>query len=310
MDAESIRTIKSAGIGCGIFFLIILLIICWDTVEPTEWGIKYNSVSKDINRETIYEGGRYLVSPFTSFVTFPRILKPIEFSLRPGAQSSPLKTRTAEGLALELYVAFQYQLIPEELPELYALANVDYEATFVRIARDILLQVAGTYVAPKYWTERTEIGDNMKKQLDNELKKAHARCKHLQILQVELPTTYEDSIVQTQVEVQNSKMKKFEQEAAIIRQEIDILSSETQQDIKLIEAEGRADSYLLKQTATATSTRNMINTEADQYSALKQALNLNQTMLNLFIFYNALSDNGGDLFVGFTNNMFVKQNTK
>jgi len=90
----------------------------------------------------------------------------------------------------------------------------------------------------------------MKKQLDNELKKAHARCMHLEILQVELPTSYEDSIVQTQVEVQNSKMKKFEQEAAIIRQEIDLMTSETQQRIKLIEAQAQADSYLLRQTAT------------------------------------------------------------
>ena len=90
----------------------------------------------------------------------------------------------------------------------------------------------------------------MKKQLDNELKRAHARCKYLEILQVELPTTYEDSIVQTQVEVQNSKMKKFEQEAAIIRQEIDLLISETQQDTKYIDAQGQADSYLLRQTAT------------------------------------------------------------
>jgi hypothetical protein len=96
MDAESIQTLKSAGIGCGVFFLIILLIICWDTVEPTEWGLKYNSLSKNINSEDsipsrlnhhshvllVYEGGRYLVSPFTSFVTFPRILKSIEFSNR------------------------------------------------------------------------------------------------------------------------------------------------------------------------------------------------------------------------------------
>jgi len=100
MDAETLRTVKSAGIGCGIFFLIILLIICWDTVEPTEWGLKYNSISKNINSEDsiflslewkillslVYEGGRYLVSPFTSFVTFPRILKSIEFSNRVEAQ--------------------------------------------------------------------------------------------------------------------------------------------------------------------------------------------------------------------------------
>ena len=69
----------------------------------------------------------------------------------------------------------------------------------------------------------------------------------------------------------------------------------------------------------------MITAESQQYASLKQviffslkndlifqtkALGLNQTMLNSFVFYNALMDNGGDLFIGFTNNMFVKQNTK
>jgi hypothetical protein len=90
----------------------------------------------------------------------------------------------------------------------------------------------------------------MKKQLDTELKKAHARCVFLEVLQVELPTNYEDSIVLTQVEVQNSRMKKFEQEAAYIRQEIDLLISETQQVIRYTEATAQADSYLLRQTAT------------------------------------------------------------
>lgn len=39
----------------------------------------------------------------------------------------------------------------------------------------------------------------MQKQLDEELKKAHARCINLQLLNVELPDQYENSIVDTQV---------------------------------------------------------------------------------------------------------------
>jgi len=92
----------------------------------------------------------------------------------------------------------------------------------------------------------------MKRQLDIELRKAHATCQHLQVMQIELPDTYDDSIVQTQVEVQNSKMKRFEQEAAIIRQEIDILSSQTNQEINYIKATAEADSYLLKRTANVS----------------------------------------------------------
>jgi nicotinic acid phosphoribosyltransferase len=90
----------------------------------------------------------------------------------------------------------------------------------------------------------------MKKQLDIELKRAHANCIYLELMQIELPASYEDSIVLTQVEVQNSKMKKFEQDAAIIRQQISILQSQTDQEIKYIQATAEADSYLLRQTAT------------------------------------------------------------
>ena len=44
----------------------------------------------------------------------------------------------------------------------------------------------------------------MQKQLDEELKKAHARCINLQLLNVELPDQYESSIVDTQVKYEKT----------------------------------------------------------------------------------------------------------
>ena len=31
------------------------------------------------------------------------------------------------------------------------MSNKDYEATFIRVARDVILQAAGLYEAPEYW---------------------------------------------------------------------------------------------------------------------------------------------------------------
>ena len=39
----------------------------------------------------------------------------------------------------------------QEIPALYSMNNIEYEATFIRIARDTILQSAGNYEAPKYW---------------------------------------------------------------------------------------------------------------------------------------------------------------
>jgi hypothetical protein len=56
------------------------------------------------------------------------------------------------------------------------MANLQYEQTFIRIARDTILQEAGNYEAPSYWKERAGIGKNMHRILNEELKGAHARC--------------------------------------------------------------------------------------------------------------------------------------
>jgi hypothetical protein len=100
--------VKTGGTICG--GLIILFIICvttmLDTVEPTEYGLLYNKFSKTVDKENIYEGGRFFVFLFKSFITFPKTKVNIEFSDRPSAISLPLQTRTKDGLALSLHVSF------------------------------------------------------------------------------------------------------------------------------------------------------------------------------------------------------------
>lgn len=89
----------------------------------------------------------------------------------------------------------------------------------------------------------------MKNALDKELSTAFARCVSLQLLKIDLPKSYEDSIVATQVEVQKTSMRKFEQEAELIRQNISVVASEADQKIRLTNATAEAESYQLKQSA-------------------------------------------------------------
>lgn len=46
---------------------------------------------------------------------------------------------------------------------------MDYEATFIRIARDTLMMTAGDYEGTAYWLEREEIGIIFKEALDIDL---------------------------------------------------------------------------------------------------------------------------------------------
>jgi regulator of protease activity HflC (stomatin/prohibitin superfamily) len=236
------------AICLGLSITVIILLISMDSLEPLEIGITYNKITKSVGKET-YESGRYLIGPVNSFLVYPARLVTIEFSDAKTATADPLQTRTAEGLGLVLSVSFQYLINKNEINKLYNLANVNYHGTFVRISRDVILKISGQYNANDYWINRAKIGEHMKEALNDELNKAFASCITLQILRIDLPKTYEDSIVATQVEVQKTNMRKFEQQAELIRQNISVIISEADQKIKITEATGKAESLRLTQYA-------------------------------------------------------------
>ena len=57
----------------------------------------------------------------------------------------------------------------------------------------------------------------------------------------------------TQVEVQKTNMRKFEQTAELIRQNISVIISQADQQIKVISASANAESFRIKQYAQVNS---------------------------------------------------------
>ena len=143
----------------------------------------------------------------------------------------------------------------------------------------------------------------MIQNLSKELFSAYASCEGLQILKIELPKQYEDSIVQTQVEVQKSSMRKFEQTAELIRQNISVLQSEATQKIRVTKAEGDAQAYTTKQFAEATANNNTINAETKIYSLLAQQVGFNSSQLTTYAYLTALQNKGAKLLVGLQNSI-------
>lgn len=296
-------------ISCIVISLVmILLLISMDTLEPLQYGITYNKITKTIGKD-VYVGGRYLIGPMKGFIVYPANLVTIEFSDSRRATSEPLRTRTGEGLAISLHVSFQYKIVKQKIPDLYNLANVNYQGTYIRIARDTILKIAGRYNATSYWSERLKIQIDMKNNLSKELESAFASCEGLQILKIELPKQYEDSIVATQVEVQKSSMRKFEQQAELIRQNISVMTSEAEQKIRVTKAEGDAQAYRIRKFAEAKANNNTINTESEIYKNVTLFLGFNGTELTRYIYLNSLNDKHAKLLVGLQNSIINFGNT-
>ena len=82
------------AIGCCLcIFLVglILLLVSIATVEPIEYAIEYNSLTKKTNNDVVYDGGWYMIGPVQSFVTFPATLVNIDWSKFNGAQRGPIE---------------------------------------------------------------------------------------------------------------------------------------------------------------------------------------------------------------------------
>jgi len=85
--------------GCSVCVAIIILIIVLsgvDTIEPTEVGILYNSVSKSVDYSFIYKGGWYWIGLFNSFFTFPATVVNVDFTTFPNANRSPIQLKDSD----------------------------------------------------------------------------------------------------------------------------------------------------------------------------------------------------------------------
>jgi regulator of protease activity HflC (stomatin/prohibitin superfamily) len=150
-----------------------------------------------------------------------------------------------------------------------------------------------------YWTKRAAIGEEMLRKLNNTLSKGtYANVVYLQLLKITLPQDYEDSIVQTQVEVQKRQMKKYEQNATKIQSEIKVLQSANQAKIIKIQAQANATQLQIQQNATATALDNTIGAEVQAYATAKTVSfppltaqdmsNLKGEELNKYVYYLGL----------------------
>lgn len=289
-------------IGAGVLALILVIVFAfmWDTVEPTEYGMTYNIVTKTAGTDHVYEGGLYFVGPFKHFIKFPATAVHVEFSDRPGRNAPPLETRTKEGLGLILHVSFQYRLYRKDIPKLYKLTNVRYEETFIRQAKNVILEEASEYNAPEYWEKRSEIGANIAKRLNATLSSTYASVLTFQMIEIDLPSSYEDSIVQTQVEVQRKETKRYEQSATTIRESINVDISEAEKKAQIIYATADATAIRVINEAKGTAINNTIYYENLAYSDSARLLGITATtgLLDYIELMNIMKNQGSQLIVG------------
>jgi regulator of protease activity HflC (stomatin/prohibitin superfamily) len=299
----------------GSFVCLVLLglfgIFSLGAVTPLHYGICYNSFTKAAQTDNVYVPGRYLIFPWNSFLLFPSDVQTIEFANEAGLAVSgiryePLHTRTKEGLGLHLQVSLQYRLRKEHLGKLYSEFNMNYAQVFISSLRDVLIKAASEYEAAQLWTERSQVGDVMQELVDKELRNMYAECWGLQLMVIDLPDLFENSIVHTQVQKQAVQTRRNQQISTQIRAETTVIKAEYDRRVKVLMAQGHANFTFTTKQAQAHAQQLRIDTESDILAKVKDKLHLDAEGLVLYQKYGALDDlDTASLFFGFGGNSQV-----
>jgi regulator of protease activity HflC (stomatin/prohibitin superfamily) len=154
------------------------------TVEPIEYGLKYNSISKTIDRNKVYTGGWHWVWPWYNFIVFPATLVNLDFTDYKGAQSQPLNVKDNNGQTMRLSVSLQYRIKKDKIPELYSAYQKGYETTMISFVDATVRTMVGTFGPDDFWTKRKEKGDQLREAINTKFEQIFVDCVSLQVIQV------------------------------------------------------------------------------------------------------------------------------
>ena len=118
---------------CGLISFICFCLIMGSisTVEPTEYGLLFDTISKKIDPTKVYDNGWYFTGPSKNFKKFPKTLMNIDFASYNNSQSPPLKLKDRDGQEMYFSFSMQYKLRKDKLPDIYNQFLLKWEPRFV-----------------------------------------------------------------------------------------------------------------------------------------------------------------------------------
>ena len=154
---------------------IVLISTSFVYVPLEHWGLRVNSISKEIDPSPL-ESGSYGMSLGMEVYKFPRSLETINFMTDYSDSSSDdkvLRLTGSDSASILLQISFSYTLIPEALSELYKVHGFNWKASIKSNARSLLRDAGSKYAALDYVKDgyRVTIEAEFKKVMENYFKK-------------------------------------------------------------------------------------------------------------------------------------------
>ena len=152
----------------------------------------HSQANFQINENKLYTGGRHFIGLGHSFIVFPKTLQTVRMGTFASGEAvdgetlttSSLLARTEDGLQVTLDLSFQYRLKESinDIIDLYRDFQDNYQPAYVRIARNVLRDVASEFQAFQYFYNHSVVGTRMGEVLNEALANHSASVQSFQLL--------------------------------------------------------------------------------------------------------------------------------
>lgn len=271
-------------IGSGALLLIVLLSTCgYERIDSGHAGIKVELFGNDkgVQDIVLVNGGQFYNKWTQEVYEFPTNVQHKVWQMQEGLNEEFAVT-TADGMTLKFDVGFDYQVIPQRVPDIFQkyrkqLPQITDE--FLRTAvRNSYNDIAGRFISDTLLFKRNVYETEVKKNLELKLREDFT-VNQLGITgEIRVPATMKTAI--------ENKIKT-NQEAQTVQNELNITKAQAKKQIA--KAQGDSISLMVATNARALATR--VEADADAYYNQK----INQSLTSTLIEHNKVQTWDGKL---------------
>jgi len=269
-----------------LLIFVILLSISWDTIAPTEYGLLRNGLTGTVDMTTVYRSGRYFTGPNQRFIRFPAnqitlsygnrtslgVDEQAEIRARTGADSTQ-GAASSGGQPVTFSLSFQYTLNPQLVPQVYQTFGTQWETPYLRFSQQAITNVAQQFTPRAFWNERASVERAMLDAVNRTLfDNGFATCTQLQLRSVGFQSSYEQTIINIQLQEQLRVTKSYQLEVTRVVKEVDLMQSETDAKVVEVNAEAARERAVIEGEANAKALQREQSARATMYARLRSHL--------------------------------------
>ena len=298
----------------SVLVSIILFSLSFSLLQPLDMALKYDANIHKLDTTTVFgaernEGGRFFNGFYIDFMKFPKTLQQMEFSTHPNADFMRMKVRTGPdstsdgdiqsaggGVEVHLEIAIQYYLKRDaaSLTDIYTVFGgvSKHRATLALVVEDIIMDVAATIPLRKWWTEREQVGIDMKAALKDKLDAWGVDVDMFQVMYISIPSDITLAIERTAAA--NQHIRTAEYNKAVNQVIANTTVARNIEDVKVHAINADAFAFETERTAIASSKAlNMTRTtEMEMYKAMRTELGMDNKEFFTFLWlYNMRTNN-------------------